>query len=269
MKVLHVVGKKMEEISTKGDSFEFLDGDVYVVDNGNDIWIWIGKDCGVEEKTVGAWVANKLDNEKRGGEPSVYSVSQGEEPEDFKKLLEFTVIDGDTPGFLVHAELDIVDFKMFRVFIKEDTEALDDTSVEEVPLKRGSLKSEDVFVVDGNESIYMWVGEKSQREESFGAQKVMQTIDSERNYLPLTYTIYEGEGGKSEEAFYKMIGDLAERGSDVSVEDKRELEFRPEGGETPEEARERLIKSSKSSEPKSEPKEKKKGLFARLFGIFR
>lgn len=253
----------MEEISVSGDSYEFLDGDVYVIDNDNDIWIWIGKDCAVEEQTVGAWVANKLDNEERGGEPSVYSVNQGEEPEDLMNLIKFNVVDGDTPGFLVHAELDIVDFKMFRVFIKEDTAALDDAFVEEVPLARSSLNSEDVYVVDGNEKIYMWVGEKSQREERFEAQKVMQAIDSERNYLPLTYTIYEGEGGKSETGFYSMIEELAKKGSDVSIEDRRELEFRPEGGETPDEARKRVLDEDKKQDKSGK---KKRGFFARLFG---
>ena len=48
VEVLHVVGREMEKISPDGDTYEFMDGDVYVVDNGNEIYIWRGKDCGVD-----------------------------------------------------------------------------------------------------------------------------------------------------------------------------------------------------------------------------
>jgi len=255
MEVFHVVGKEMEKLSPDDGQYTFLDGDVYVVDNKNEIWIWIGKDCAVEEQTVGAWVANKLDNQDRGGEPSVYSTNQDDEPEDFTKLVNFTVKDGDTPGFLKRAELDIVKFKLFRVYIKKDTASIDDAEIEEVKLNKKSLSSNDVFVLDGNDELYMWIGKEAQREEKFEGQKLMQKIDSERNYLPLTYTIYEGEGGKSEKGFYELIGKLAEQGSAISVEDQRELGYRPE--------------DQKQPEQRSKEKEEKKGFFARLLSLFR
>lgn len=255
MEVFHIIGKEMENISPDGDSYTFLDGDVYVVDNKDEIWIWIGKDCAVEEQTVGAWVANKLDNQERGGEPSVYSTKQNDEPEDFTNLIEFNVVDGDTPGFLKRAELDVVKFKLYRVYIKKETASIDDAQIEEVKLDKKSLSSKDVFVLDGNDELYMWIGKEAQREEKFEGQKLMQKIDSDRNYLPLSYTIYEGEGGKSEEGFYKLIKKLAEQGSAISVEDQRELGYRPE--------------DQKQPEQRSKTKEEKKGFFARLLSIFR
>ena len=63
MKVLHVNGKDMEEVKPQGEAFTFIDGDVYVVDKGLDIFIWLGKDSSTDEKTIGAWIANKLDNQ--------------------------------------------------------------------------------------------------------------------------------------------------------------------------------------------------------------
>jgi len=254
MRVLHVVGKEMKEVP-KEETYTFLDGDVYVIDNQDEIWIWIGKDCAVEEQTVGAWVANKLDNEERGGEPAVHSTTQGDEPKEFQSLINYKVVDGDTPGFLVGAELDVVNYKMYRIAITEDTEAIDTAETEEVPLSKSSLNSNDVFVVDGNEKVFTWIGKNAQREEKFTAQKLIQKIDSERNYLPLTYTIYEGEGGKSETGFYELIGKLQKKGSDISIEDRRELEYRPEGG--------------KSEDQQKQPEGEKKGFFARLFSFFK
>ncbi|MCY3411343.1 MAG: hypothetical protein INQ03_06875 [Candidatus Heimdallarchaeota archaeon] len=229
--VLHVKGQDMERVKSKKDRYTFLDGDVYVIDNDDEIFIWRGKDCGVDEQTSGAWVANQLDNTERGGEPKVYSCLQGEEPEELLKIIEFDVVDGDTPGFLRTAKLDMVEYKLFRVFTKQETAQLDEAYVEEVKLDRGSLKSEDVYVLDGNGQLWMWVGEKANREERFEGQKLMQEIDSERNFLPLQYTIYEGEGGKTESAFYEFIEVAKKKGKEVSVEDKRELQYRPEGEE--------------------------------------
>jgi hypothetical protein len=238
MEVFHIVGRNLEKIEAKsGNEYEFLDGDVYVIDAGMTIWIWRGKDCGVDEQTVGAWVANKLDNTDRGGEPAVYSVVQGEETDNFKELIQVSVLDGDTPGFLTHAELDTVEYKLWRVYTKEETATMDQAYSEEVNLSRDSLKSEDVFVLDGNDNIYLWVGEKANREEKFEGQKLMQKIDSGRSYLPLQYTIYENEGSKSEKAFYDFLGKAKGAGPVVSVEDQRELKYKPEESKTADEGK--------------------------------
>ncbi len=218
-----------------GNEYEFLDGDVYVIDNGATIWIWRGKDCGVDEQTVGAWIANKLDNTDRGGEPTVHSVLQGDESEELKGVIHIDVKDGDTPGFLTHAELDTVEYKLFRVYTKEETASFDDAFTQEVALSKDSLKSEDVYVLDGNANVYLWVGEKANREEKYEGQKLMQKIDSDRSYLPLQYTIYENEGTKSEKAFYEFLAKAATSGPVVSVEDQRELSYKPQKSMTSEE----------------------------------
>lgn len=235
MDVLHIVGRNLEKVDAKsGNEYEFLDGDVYVIDNGTTIWIWRGKDCGVDEQTVGAWVANKLDNTDRGGEPTVHSIVQGEETDELKGVIQISVKDGDTPGFLTHAELDTVEYKLFRVYTKEETASFDDAFTEEVALSKDSLKSEDVFVLDGNANVYLWVGEKANREEKFEGQKMMQKIDSDRSFLPLQYTIYENEGTKSEKAFYDFLSKAASSGPVVSVEDQRELAYKPQESTTAE-----------------------------------
>lgn len=258
-RLLQVQGKELVEIEKEiSGTVELKDGDVYVFDEGNDIYIWLGKDCSVDEKGVAAWVVNKIDTEERGGEPEVYTVNQGEEPEEFK--YELNVIDADTPGFLVAAELDMVEYKLFRVYTKAETDEVDEVFTEEVPLDRGSLKSEDVFVLDGNDNIYAWIGKDANREERFGGQKLMQAIDSERNYTPLTYEIYEGEGGKSEQGFYDFLEKAKTSGPVLSVEDQREAqyavsEYKDDSGKT-------VAGTSETSE------EKKGGFFSWLGKLF-
>ncbi len=227
MKVFHVEGKELIPLEVKHSAFKFLDGDVYVIDQDSKIWIWIGKYSSVDEGTVAAWVSNKMDQDRKGA-PEVVTINQGEEPEEFRSSIEFTIAEGDTPGFLRNVELDMVTYKMFKVHTPKQTSSIDEAQVVEVPLSRSSLKSDDVFIVDGNSQLYCWVGKNANREERFQGQKLLQKLDSERNYLPLQYTIYEGEGTKSEKSFYEALITLSKKKSDVSIEDKRELGYKPE-----------------------------------------
>lgn len=256
MKLYHVEGKELNPMEV-GENIVFLDGDVYVVDLEDKIWIWIGKDAAVEEGTVAAWISNKMDQE-RDGLPDVITITQGEEPEEFTSKISFTVEDGDTPGFLRPAELDLVEFKMFRVFVDKETPNWDEAEVEEVKLDKSSLSSDDVFVVDGNEVIYTWIGKNAAREEKFAGQKLMQKIDADRNYLPVQVTIVEGEGTKAEKAFLKLLDELKGKGPQLSVEDQREATYKPENYKTAEE--------HKKSVPEKMEAKKKPGFWARLFG---
>ncbi|MCH8907862.1 MAG: hypothetical protein IH840_12310, partial [Candidatus Heimdallarchaeota archaeon] len=203
-RLLHVQGQELVAIKL-GENLELLDGDVYVFDEGNMLWIWVGKDSSVDEHMIAAWLVHKIDPEARYGAPEVKTVNQDQEPEEFLAKFKFTVVVGDTPGFLRKAELDMVEYKLYHIYIEENTIAFDDAIIEEVEISRDSLDSDDVYVLDGNEAIYCWIGKTSQIEERRMGQKVMQKIDAERHYLPLQYTINEGEGGKSEQAFYDFL----------------------------------------------------------------
>ena len=244
-KVFHVEGKELKEIK---EPYVFYDGDVYVIDNESEIYIWLGKDSGVDEKGVGAWTSQQLDLERRG-EPRVITVVQGEEPEEFLKLVTFEVKDADTPGFLRHAKLDIVEFKLYKIEADKQTRKLDKASVKEVPISKKSLDSDDVFVLDGNESIFVWYGAKCNVEERRGGSAVAQMIDAERHRVPVVYYVEEGQGGKVEENFYSLLEKI-EQGyrQDISAEDKRELRY--------------AVTDYDSAKP---DKKKKRGFFSRLF----
>lgn len=61
-KIYHIVrGNLVEEKST-----QFYDGDTYVVDNGSEIYIWMGKNSSVDEDFAGAFLSNQIDMERRG-----------------------------------------------------------------------------------------------------------------------------------------------------------------------------------------------------------
>ena len=64
----------------------FSMGDVYVLDNDNTIYVWIGSKCSVDEKTAGAAQARTLD-QQRGGAAKIITVDENQETPGFMKAV--------------------------------------------------------------------------------------------------------------------------------------------------------------------------------------
>lgn len=256
-KVYWVKGHELEE-HQYFSGMDIFSGDVYGFDDPETgiIWIWVGSKSSVEESTVAAWFMNKIDQE-RDGLPDIVTIEEGEEPMLFNETWSFNVIDDDTPGFLKEAELDYVEYKLFRVYTEQETLELDEATVQQVPISRNSLTSDDVYVLDGNGGIYCWIGRTANIEEKRMGQQIMQQIDAERNYLPIQYTVYEGDDDKSEHAFYELLDKLEklapEDRSEVSIEDQRELNYVPEEAKSVDEHKEEVDEKFEDSQPENIP----------------
>lgn len=210
MKVLHVEGKELKEVK---EPYVFYNGDVYVVDTSKDtatkkVFIWLGSKCSVDERAVGAWAAKVLDFQD--AEIDIDTEVDGEESADFQKLLKFTVKDGGVPGFLKHVEVNAEDisYGMYHVFDADITDgsSSDDITIKNVPMKRSSLKSDDVFVLDAYHSLFVWVGKNSQVGEKAAGNRLARMFDVDRDRTPLVYTINEGEEPPQ---FFKLLDQLS------------------------------------------------------------
>ena len=185
MKVYQVFKKDLIKCSKP---YEFLDGDVYVVETETIIWIWIGKRSYADDKAVGAWMAKTLEKENRDLE--IRTVIQDEEPTEFKQLFKFKVIQGDTPGFL--KQIDTKPKKDFQLLQIQQDET-DNLQTKEVPINYKAFDSDDCFVLDTYDEIYVWIGKDSQVKERYQAGKIARMLDVERKRTPLVYTIEEEE----------------------------------------------------------------------------
>jgi hypothetical protein len=173
----------------------FNDGDSYVVDAGEKIWIWIGKESQVDEKFIAAKTAQDLDVKRRGS-PDVDTCDQGDEDDDLLAVLgnEFKIIDGDTPSMLKHVDTSFKpEFRMIQV-----TQVGDEINYTDVEFSRDSLRSDDVFIVAGlmgEEAmmIYTWIGKDARPKEKFFGALKSDLIDKEFREAPQTITISEGE----------------------------------------------------------------------------
>ncbi|MHA1450517.1 MAG: hypothetical protein ACTSP4_14000, partial [Candidatus Hodarchaeales archaeon] len=188
MKVLHVEGKELKEIN---EPYIFYNGDVYLIDDSDrefnkKVYIWLGSKSSTDEKAIGAWAAKILDIKDESID--IDTEVEGSESEGFKELLTYEIRDGGIPGFLKHVEVNAEDisYAMYRVYDADiaDGSSSDDIEIENVPMKRSSLISDDVFVLDAYHSLFVWIGKDSQVGEKAAGNRLARMFDVDRDRTP-------------------------------------------------------------------------------------
>ncbi|MHA1953933.1 MAG: hypothetical protein ACXAAM_05940 [Candidatus Heimdallarchaeaceae archaeon] len=183
MKVYHV--SKKDLIPLKGP-YKFLNGDVYVVETDTEMWIWLGSKSYVDDKTVGAWMARIL--EQKNQDLKIRTILESEEPTKFIEIIDFEVVEGDTPGFLKHFEKKIQkDLRLLQ--LREDDKG--EVEIIDLPIGYQYFKSDDAFLLDAQMDIYIWIGKDSQIKEKYEAGRVSRMLEVERKFAPLVYVIEE------------------------------------------------------------------------------
>lgn len=193
------------------EPYKFLNGDVYLVVSTTHIWIWLGKKSYCDDKAVGAWTAKVVEEDNK--DLLIKTVMDGDEPEEFKNLVSFEVVEGDTPGFLKHFEKKLdIDYKLLQIIQKDDGTI----QTKEIPIKYKNLKSNDSFVIDAYDEIYVWIGKKSQVKEKYEAGKIARALDVERKRRPVVFTIDEDQEPKN---FKNLVETIAKE--DKKLEKKK------------------------------------------------
>jgi hypothetical protein len=202
----------------------FSSGDVYLLDEEKTIYVWIGNKCSVDEKTAGAAQARTLD-QQRGGAAKIITVDQGQESKEFMKALSTMgimkivekniaktllkdVTTGDWAGFTEWKNI------LYRVS-SEEFEDINAMKMIQVPYKKESLDSEDCYVADLGNKVYIWQGNACTVTEKVKAGQWARAIDADRSGLQQE-TIYE-EGDDTE--FITAL----ERGVDYKESDAVQL----------------------------------------------
>ncbi len=171
----------------------FSMGDTYVVDAGDRIWIWIGKHSTVDEHFAGAFIGDLLDKE-REGEPDVETVWQGYEPQPFREAVgPMRIVDKDLAKSILkkvpRTEHDVV---MYQIS-SEEYDNLNDIQFVQVPLSKDSLNSEDVFLIDTYDTVYIWQGKNCHVKEKVIGGRIARKFDAERVGVQEEVFVEEGE----------------------------------------------------------------------------
>jgi len=175
----------------------FSTGDTYIVDAGDRIWIWLGEKTTVDEKFAGAFISDLLDKERRGA-PDVETVEQGKEPPEFRKVVSgMRIVDRDlAKSILKKTVKETHPVVMYRVS-GEEFETLEDVQFIQVPLSKDSLDSEDVFLIDTYDTVYIWQGKNCSVREKVVGGRLARKFDAER--VGVQKEVFVEEGDEPEE----------------------------------------------------------------------
>ena len=152
------------------------EGDVFILDLGMKLYFWPGLEANVNEKMKGMEVIFNIRNAERGAHPEIFYPREG----DAKLDGEFWVQLGGKPSKINPAvpdegiqegstnEADLR-YNLFKV--SNETGSLQLTEVTERPLKKEHLDTNDTFILELPNKIYVWVGKKSNLEEKKNGMK--------------------------------------------------------------------------------------------------
>lgn len=240
----------------------FSTGDVYILDNNHTIYVWIGSKCSVDEKTSGAAQARSLDQE-RGGSAKIITVDQGQETDDFLKLIAELgamkivnkniaktmlkdVYTGDFSGFTEHKNV------LYRVS-SEEFEDINTMKMVQVPYSEDSLDSEDCYVLDLGTKVYVWQGNTCNVKEKVKAGQWARKIDADRAGSQNEEIFEEGNDAIFIEALRK--GPDYKESDAVQLEAESTLEEEPPEQEITPETKEEIRETPKEVEPEAEEEE--------------
>ena len=178
---------------------EFTNGDAYLVDAGLKIYVWLGSECSVDEKFLSS-VSSVMLDQKRGAEPDIDTLDEGEEPPEFRNLFEsFRVVEGDIPSMLKKPPPATFANKMYRIA----GESFEEVELARIPLTESNLDSGNCYIIETLDIIYLWVGNGASSMEKFKANVVARKFRSNRGGRPKVRRIEEGQqvSQEFEEAF--------------------------------------------------------------------
>ncbi|MFX0003474.1 MAG: hypothetical protein ACFE9C_11660 [Candidatus Hodarchaeota archaeon] len=192
----------------------FSSGDVYLLDTEKTIYVWIGNKCSVDEKTAGAAQARTLD-QQRGGAAKIITVDQGQESNEFMKAISEMgtmkivekniaktllkdVTTGDWAGFTEWKNV------LYRVS-SEEFEDINAMKMIQVPFKKESLESEDCYVADLGNKVYIWQGSACTVTERVKAGQWARAIDADRSGLQQETIFEEGDDAEFKAALDRGV----------------------------------------------------------------
>jgi len=176
------------------------------------IYFWQGLDSSIDEKGASALLAKEMDDEL-GGEPVQVRIQQTKEPNHFLTLFKGKMVvhnGGYASAFKNKKETDTtVDANATRLYHIKGTNAFNTKAVEVSP-SAANLNSGDVFGLLLADTIYIWSGKGSSKEENIVATTALKTIQGSRKIVAIhegsePEEFWEALGGKTEYASAKEL----------------------------------------------------------------
>lgn len=171
--------------------------DVYVLDAGLELYVFNGKTANRMEKAKGLEFVRKLNNDARGSRANITFIDEDPKNAAFWKILG---------GFIDVTRVGESDEAHERMAKKNTTvlhvsDSTSDLKVEDVTpttgvLTKSILKTDDVFIVDVGDVIFVWVGKRASDAERKNAMTCATKYLAKHNrsvHTPITRVVEDGE----------------------------------------------------------------------------
>jgi gelsolin len=204
-RLLHIKGNKkhvkVNQVDCNAGSLNH--GDVFILDCGLNLYQWNGTDAGIPEKRKANEIANSL-REERLGKPKVHVIEGNEDVPEFwtvlgdKKNVKSTKEGGDDSTVnKSHVN------KLLRV--SNASGKMEMSEVGSGVLKKNLLDTNDVFIVDSDPTMFVWVGHGANKEERAQAFNYANAYLTQNN-RPLTTPVVRVVEGSTNAGFDAVFG---------------------------------------------------------------
>lgn len=195
---------------------QFFSGDSYVMlytykittKENYIIYFWQGNNSSQDEKGASALIAKDMDD-ARGGAPVQVRVVEGKEPNHFLRLFKGKMVvhsGGVASGFKNKSEKDTSTQSEVGLYHIRGTNDLNTRAVQ-VPGQAASLNSNDVFVLNTPDTMYVWRGKGSNDDEKKCGSSIAAVLQGKRKLSVV-------EEGKEDSKFWDAVGGKGEYASD-------------------------------------------------------
>lgn len=206
-RLLHLKGRKNIRVTEVPIDIKSLnEGDVFILDNGLDIYQWQGKKAGKNETARAAQLCRALDDERKG-KPEVHVFRQGDKDENEF----FTFFPGGTVPAAGAISEDVGDDAEWekasdkRLFQLSDASGKEEFKlVAEKVVKRSMLDTNDAFIFDIGAEVFAWVGKGASDNEKKRALHYAQQYLVEYK-RPTTLPISRLLEGSENNVFYSSF----------------------------------------------------------------
>jgi len=204
-RLLHLKGKKKVRVTQVDKSHKSLNsGDVFILDNGLQIFQFNGAKAGPQEKMKGAQLSRALVDERKGL-PKIQVLEEGGKDlgEFWKSLGGMGAVMSAEEGGDDSEHEKASEKKLFR--LSDASGKLEFTEIGKGPMvKRSQLDSNDVFILDTGAEVFAWIGRKASVDEKKKAMQFAQDylVKFKRPlFIPIARILEGGENEVFESAF--------------------------------------------------------------------
>uniref|UniRef100_A0A1I8NXC0 Gelsolin n=2 Tax=Stomoxys calcitrans TaxID=35570 RepID=A0A1I8NXC0_STOCA len=178
-------------------------GDCFILDAGNDIYVYVGAQAKRVEKLKAISAANQIRDQDHNGRARVQIID--EYSTDGDKQQFFTVLGSGSPGQVPEestAEEDgafeTADANSVTLYkVSDSTGKLKIDPIAQKPLRQEMLQSQDCFILDTGSGIYVWVGRGATQKEKTDSMAKAQEFLRTKKYPAWTQIHRVVEGAES------------------------------------------------------------------------